>query len=298
MSLLLAMAVALCGATCHLVPPDGHPWSYQHLDDWASLNNSYCGESSRQQSPIDVCGDRCHDDIFKPWVKQNSDTWNVVVTNNGRTLKLMFDCFGQVADNGAHGPLTLLSNVVEREGYDYDLAEIHFHWGEHCSEGSEHALNGYRFPAEVHLKFKHSSHAGVAYHVARETEGALHAMGILLTDDKYSHSHRHLPTFQLEREMYRVHKFSSAFSTAIDICELKNVLDKALENVYRYVGSLTTPPCTLGLPWLVSAEPAKVSSSFLNQLRRLRDEKGRHIKRNYRPLQEHREELEMCLHEG
>ncbi|KAF0306978.1 putative carbonic anhydrase 5 [Amphibalanus amphitrite] len=297
--LLLSLAVAWCDASsCPLVPPHGLPWNYHDFDSWKDVPNSRCAEESRQQSPIDVYGEHCEDDFFKPWVRKNSDKWDVIVTNDGRTLKMMFDCFGQVADNGAHGPLTLISNVVEEEGYDYDLAEIHFHWDEHGEEGSEHAVEGERRAAEVHLKFKHIALAGVPFHVAREQEGALHALGILLTDDRHFHGHMHFPTFHLEKDMHHVRKYSSSYSKEIHIDELKDVLDTALENVYRYIGSLTTPPCTLGLPWLVATKPAKVSSSFLHQLRKLRDEHGHHMHRNHRPVQERRDELLICRHEG
>lgn len=32
---------------------------------------------------------------------------------------------------------------------DYQLAEMHLHWGHNNSRGSEHALNGKKYPAEV-----------------------------------------------------------------------------------------------------------------------------------------------------
>ena len=83
----------------------------------------------------------------------------------------------------------------------------------------------------------------------------------------------------------------------IKIRPLKKLLKKAFEEVYKYIGSLTTPPCTLNLPWLVSAKPARVEPKFLSELKKLRDETGRRIKRNFRPLQKHTDELKLCLHE-
>jgi carbonic anhydrase len=34
---------------------------------------------------------------------------------------------------------------------------------------------------------------------------------------------------------------------------------------YRYVGSLTTPPCTEGVPWIVMTEPVTVSDEDIAQ---------------------------------
>ena len=216
--------------------------------------------------------------------------------NNGRTLKLMFDCDNQEASNEAHGPLTLYSDVgMQHERLDYDLAELHFHWSEQDENGSEHALKGKKFPAEAHLKFKHRSHADVAFHVAKLTEGAVHAVGVPLTSGD---SDIKFPTLGLEKRMRKVRNFRSSFRMNLKVKPLRKFLDKVLENVYRYVGSLTTPPCTLGLPWLVSAEPAKVKSSFLDELRKLKDETDNKIKRNFRDLQEHSDELKLCLYDG
>jgi carbonic anhydrase len=36
---------------------------------------------------------------------------------------------------------------------------------------------------------------------------------------------------------------------------------------YTYTGSLTTPPCTEGVRWLVMTNPVQVTSSFIQQLR-------------------------------
>ena len=33
----------------------------------------------------------------------------------------------------------------------YQLLQLHFHWGSNDSQGSEHTINGERFPMEMHL---------------------------------------------------------------------------------------------------------------------------------------------------
>ena len=192
----------------------------------------------------------------------------------------MFDCFDQTASNGAKGPLTLIYRPLQAESdeetVEYDMEEIHFHF-----DKSEHEVEGTSYPAEAHLKFKSS-------------EGDLVAVGILLIDD-YSDTDMDFPTFGLQRKMKKVKTFNKSFEKTIKIKPLKRLLKKALGNVYLYTGSLTTPPCTLGLPWIVSAKPAYVKPKFLRKLQKLEDESGNVIGSNYRPLQAATELLDICL---
>ena len=43
----------------------------------------------------------------------------------------------------------------------YQLLQLHFHWGSVDNQGSEHTLNGKRFPMEMHLVHKSSSFESV-----------------------------------------------------------------------------------------------------------------------------------------
>ena len=291
---LLVLAVPWCNG-CGMVPPEGFSWNYGDFDVWEDVEDSSCGEE-KQQSPIDLYGDSCGKNSSQPFVRKNENQWGVHVANNGRTLKLQFDCDNQTARNGANGPLTLFLHrnfEVSSQSVDYDLAEIHFHWSE-----SEHAIEGDKYPAEAHLKFKHSEHRDKVYHQAKLHEGALHAVGILLHPDNDSGGDMKFPTFKLEKEIEKARIFNTSFHMTIKIEPLKKLLNKAFEKVYRYIGSLTTPPCTLNLPWLVSAKPASVKSKLLDELNKVRDETGQRIHRNFRSLQEHTDELKLCLHDG
>lgn len=70
------------------------------------------------------------------------------------------------------------------------------------------------------------------------------------------------------------------------------VLDGLLPDVYhrrrfyRYLGSLTTPPCTEGITWLVMHDSNVIGLEQINQLRRVRNvHKKELIGENYRHLQ-------------
>ena len=230
----------------------------------------------------------------------------MIVSNNGRTLKLDFDCFGTV--NGVVSPLTLFFPRIEDPGLQipsedlkYELAELHFHWSKKGRKGSEHAIEGEKFDAEAHFKFKHTTYAYSSYYDARLKEGALYAVGVPLTVSSGGEKDTDtaFPTFGLEGSLRQVRKFNTDFNTTISVTELKRLFDRALTKVYKYVGSLTTPPCTLKLPWLVSAVRTHIKPRFLSELRKLEEnEKGRLIKHNVRPLQKKKSARRSCLHEG
>ena len=289
--ILLAVAVTW-GNCCELAPKGGFPWNYQDTKAWASKYPN-CGSTSEQQSPINLDAEECGDGSNQPRVEKNKKKWKVKVTNDGRSLQVMFDCYNQKASNGAHGPLTLFYSHprIPSGSNAYDLTNFHFHWDE-----SEHAFEGEKFPAEVHFKFKRRDHSSTPYQRAKSSEGAFVAVGIPLVDEDADDLK--FPTYGLEKQIRRVRKFNAYFKKTIKINPLKKLLNKAFEKVYKYIGSLTTPPCTLMLPWLVSEEPAKIKSKFLKELKKLRDENNDPILRNYRPLQKRTSKLDLCLHEG
>ncbi|XP_043193035.1 carbonic anhydrase 12-like [Amphibalanus amphitrite] len=291
---LLVLLRSSWSSGCEPVGPEGHGWSYHDLHAWNSVEGSQCGQISKQQSPIDLTRGRCGaSDAQPPHVALNRNWWPVVVSNDGRTLKIDFDCFGAV--DGLASPMMLFfpgaqSDLqVSKEDLRYELAEVHFHWGGKGRKGSEHAIEGQRFDAEAHFKFKHVTYSLTSYYQVRLTEGALYAVGVPLiagAGERFNLvSDTGFPTFGLEDTMSQVRRYNTGFNMTINVAELKTLFDRVLQNVYKYTGSLTTPPCTLKLPWLVSAEPTYIKPEFLAELRKLRDEKGSVIKHNVRPLQ-------------
>lgn len=132
----------------------------------------------------------------------------------------------------------------------YELVQLHFH------APSEHTIDGKRAAAEIH--FVHGDRDGpfVVLGVLVE-EGPPEAAMVDVFD--------HLP----------VGAGDSNADTFFDAAEL---LPDSLA-AYRYAGSLTTPPCTEDVTWLVLAEPVTWSAEQLALLTARYDD-------NARPLQD------------
>jgi carbonic anhydrase len=119
-------------------------------------------------------------------------------------------------------------------GVRFDLAQFHFH---HLSE---HAIEGEAFPMEAH--FVHQSRTG-----------DLAVLGVFLMIGE--------PNEALEPIWANMPKQQGEASTATVIHPIE--LLPYDETSYRYAGSLTTPPCSEIVSWIVYKEPVEISAAQL-----------------------------------
>ncbi|MCL2644783.1 MAG: carbonic anhydrase family protein [Betaproteobacteria bacterium] len=119
----------------------------------------------------------------------------------------------------------------------FELLQFHFH------SPSENHINGKSFPMEVHF-------------VHRSPQGELAVLGLMFSEGKANQ--------QLEeawKAMPKEKNKPKALAKGVDIHAL---LPKQLD-YYRFSGSLTTPPCTEGVRWLVLKEPVSISKEQIGQ---------------------------------
>ncbi len=122
----------------------------------------------------------------------------------------------------------------------YHLKQIHFH------EPSEHTINGIRYPIEIHL---------VHMNTAKEYT-VISILGKEGNESDYSDFFNlFLPLKQGERK--EVH----------ESLDLRDLFPQVL-NYYSYKGSLTTPPCTETVNWVIFKEAITISeeaATFLKE---------------------------------
>lgn len=129
-----------------------------------------------------------------------------------------------IVDNGHTGQVNVeRGSSIEIDHHTYELVQFHTH------TPSEHTIAGERFPLEVHL-------------VHKDAEGKLAVIGVMYEEGADTKALAPLYTkWPAKKET------ESKLGKSIDPTALLPVN----HSVYRYSGSLTTPPCTEGVVWNV-----------------------------------------------
>ncbi|MBK5964926.1 carbonate dehydratase [Thiocystis minor] len=130
---------------------------------------------------------------------------------------------------------------ITLDGHDYELKQFHFH------TPSENHIGGRAFPMEAHLV--HADQDGNLLVIAvMFNEGGENAALIVPWAD--------MP----ETVDHKTHL--AALASA------ENLLPRN-RDYYRFNGSLTTPPCTEGVTWLVLKEPVTASTEQIGKFARV-----------------------------
>ncbi|MFC7421674.1 carbonic anhydrase [Iodobacter arcticus] len=143
-------------------------------------------------------------------------------------------------------------SFIEALGSKYQLLQFHFH------TPSEEAIGGLRYPMVAHLVHK-SEEGKLAVVAALIQQGAQDNPLIEAFWDKIPSEHNETRTFDKLT-------YSPAALLPLD------------QSFYTFMGSLTTPPCSEGVRWLVMKNPLSISA---RQIARFQKE----FPMNARPIQ-------------
>lgn len=151
-------------------------------------------------------------------------------------------------------------NFITVRGVSYRLVQFHFH------TPSEEQVNGTRFPLVAHL-------------VHKNDDGALAVVGVLFDTGLPNTVIDRVWTYMPLDQGDRVRMPREALNL--------NELLPADQRYYQYIGSLTTPPCTEGVLWLVMKQPVQISRNQLRLFRQVYPFNARPVQPvNGRPVRE------------
>jgi carbonic anhydrase len=120
---------------------------------------------------------------------------------------------------------------IRNKNKNYNLVQIHFH------EPSEHTINGVRYPIEIHL-------------VHQSDQKDYTVIGIMGVEGGESHFLKRMETYlPLEVNEEKVIERSFDITTILPV----------KRDFYTYQGSLTTPPCTENVQWIILKSPLELS---------------------------------------
>ncbi|OQV24913.1 putative Carbonic anhydrase 7 [Hypsibius exemplaris] len=167
----------------------------------------------------------------------------------------------------------------------YVLTQLHFHWGRSDAMGSEHVIDGKRYPIEVHFVHRKET--------ITDDEASKDPMGLAVVAvifEKSSAGSREMPNPQMEALANAV-RLIKTLNVPVTVRTPELRLSKLIPDdpaYFQYLGSLTTPPCAESVVWNVMKTPLKVTEQQLKAFRALvsRDSStDREVADNYRPLQ-------------
>ncbi|XP_020367446.1 carbonic anhydrase 5B, mitochondrial-like isoform X1 [Rhincodon typus] len=236
----------------------------------AKWQNPVTVSSGTRQSPIDInTADCVYDPQLKP-LKISYDPNNCLrLRNNGYYFQVEFeDSRDSSVISG--GPLK----------NQYRLKQFHFHWGSKSEQGSEHTVNNQVYPAELHLVHWNPVKCNNS-DVAILSEDGLAVVGIFL---------------KLGKKHYQLQKLIDALpavkhkGSAIDFLNFDPAcMIPSCSDYWTYPGSLTSPPLTECVTWVIMKDPIEISPEQLAAFRSLFytsiGEKQKNMVDNYRPVQ-------------
>ncbi|KAI4349093.1 hypothetical protein L6164_009732 [Bauhinia variegata] len=224
---------------------EGSPKGPQH---WGELKTEWATcKDGKMQSPIDLS---CQHVKVLPCsanpLKTNYKPSKTTIVNRGHDISLRWEGdAGSIDINGTH----------------FYLQQVHWH------SPSEHSINGKRFNLEMHM-----------VHPTKEADGnkKIAVVGLLFEigspDPLLS---------KLSKHMLRLAKRNDEKKVGvIDPSEI----NRGGESYYRYIGSLTTPPCSEGVIWTIDPKIRTVSREQIKTLREAVHEDAESNARPQHPL--------------
>ncbi|XP_073535437.1 carbonic anhydrase-related protein [Phyllobates terribilis] len=250
-------------------------WGYLEGVEWGL---HYPEANGQYQSPINI---NSREALYDPSLLEVKLSPNYVVCR---------DC--DVINDGHVVQILLKSKSVLTGGplprsHEYELHEVKFHWGRENQRGSEHTVNFKAFPMELHLIHWNST----LYRNIEEALGQVHGITIISLFVQIGKEHIGLKAITdiLEDIQYK------GKSKTIPCFNPNTLLpDPLLRDYWVYEGSLTMPPCSEGVTWILFRYPLTVSQSQMEEFRRLRihikgadleDESDGILADNFRPTQ-------------
>jgi carbonic anhydrase len=233
-------------------------WSYKGDTGpahWGSLSENYalCA-SGKKQSPVDITENVKAD--LPPLQFDYGMTKMGLVRNDHNLYAVHPAALAYLRDPQSVDFATVKLDSLSIDGETYELLQFHPH------TPSEEAINGKRADMVIHL-------------VHQNAQDKLAVVAVLFKQGKANPSVAKMwEGLSLTSREDKPHEIKARKEVQIDVSQLL----PEEKNYYTLEGSLTTPPCTEGVKWIVLKQTVSISAQQLAQYEEI-------YSHNARPLQ-------------
>ncbi|XP_058506406.1 carbonic anhydrase [Solea solea] len=226
-----------------------HGWGYGAANGPHKWAEDFPVANGARQSPIDIVPKEAQYDSSLRALKLRYDPSNAnSILNNGHSFQVDF-----VDDSDTS---TLTGGPISGT---YRLRQFHFHWGASDDRGSEHTVDGVKFPCELHLVHWNTKYPSFG-EAASQPDG-LAVVGVFL---KIGAANPRLQRVLNALDTIKTKGRQTDFAAF----DAKSLLPVSLD-YWTYDGSLTTPPLLESVTWIVLKEPISVSPVQMDKFRNL-----------------------------
>uniref|UniRef100_A0A8C5Q7Z3 Receptor-type tyrosine-protein phosphatase gamma n=1 Tax=Leptobrachium leishanense TaxID=445787 RepID=A0A8C5Q7Z3_9ANUR len=251
-------------------------WSYSGVygpEHWV-MSTSDCGGAKQSPINIDDFNSKIRDEYQELQLEgfENESSNRTWMKNTGKTVAILLKDDYFISGAGLPGR--------------FKAEKVEFHWGQsNASAGSEHSINGRRFPVEMQIYFYNPDDYD-SFGVALSDKRLIAAMSVF-----FQATQRNNPALDpiIHGLKGVVHHEKETF---LDPFIMRDLLPASLGSFYRYAGSLTTPPCSEIVEWVVFSRPVMISYHQLEAFYSIfTTEQQDHVKsveylrNNFRPTQ-------------
>ncbi|XP_076591852.1 carbonic anhydrase 4b [Chaetodon auriga] len=270
--MLLAPVLFLLVSSMKFV--SGADWCYQSQvtcnhtctgpEEWGTVSQDCSG---RAQSPVNIVTRKLQrDERLLPFdFTGYQETFHGSLINNGHSVQLELPMSIKIKN----------ANLAAT----YKALQLHLHWGKDGGPGSEHTIDGERFPMEmhiVHIKEEYDS----LFQAVKDPAGVA-VLGFFF-EESSSENKKFNPLINALKNLTQSNSSVTLTGVSLDMFTLP---PDNMTKYFRYDGSLTTPDCQQAVVWTLFEDTILLSRNQLNAFSQLQFADKKQMINTYRPVQ-------------